>query len=560
MERKQFIGSDIRATFTAVCVGLFVLLSAGYGQEPIRKEVRVVKPYEPSLSGAFKINKLPVMSDTVQLTPDIEYEVEPKFFQPDFEFTPLKAARMESEQISKLYPSFLKLGFGSYTTPFGEFYINSLRSKNTSLGAHVRHISSYGKTRLSNEKKVFSGYGDTDAKIYGKRIFKSSVLSAEAGVQQDWVHQYGYHPEMDTTLDKKDIRQEYLDLFGGLIIHSNHIDSSRMDYRFSANYHYFNDRFKNVQHEVNFEGKMGTGLLGGMVGGTMDVMALSYHTDSMDAPVTFIGLEPWYSKRTGAWNLDLSVDIRFEFREGKTTPHFYPRAKLLFHVVPQYLTSYVGVTGTLEQHTYRSITGENPFLVPGLEVESANRKLSFYGGFNGSFSRRSSYHLRGSFSLIDHMYFFVNDTVSSLGNTFSLEYDNVQLGRIFGEVNTDIGTRSHVSLRGNYYNYTVSVQDRAWHKPDFDIAAIWNYNIRDKILVGLEAYYVGTRYAKSYEVSRSEYVLDGFLDLNLKLEYRYSKILSAFLQFNNLLGKGYQIWNQYPVQRFSIFGGFTYAL
>ena len=84
--------------------------------------------------------------------------------------------------------------------------------------------------------------------------------------------------------------------------------------------------------------------------------------------------------------------------------------------------------------------------------------------------------------------------------------------------------------------------------------------MRDKILVDLDVFYVGERHAKSYEFGVPVVSLDGFMDLNLKLEYRYTRILSAWLRFNNILGRRYEIWNQYPGQSFFIQGGFTYSL
>jgi hypothetical protein len=38
---------------------------------------------------------------------------------------PIDAAKMQNEPLSKLYHSLLKVGMGTYTTPYGEFWINS---------------------------------------------------------------------------------------------------------------------------------------------------------------------------------------------------------------------------------------------------------------------------------------------------------------------------------------------------------------------------------------------------------------------------------------------------
>jgi hypothetical protein len=53
--------------------------------------------------------------------------------------------------------------------------------------------------------------------------------------------------------------------------------------------------------------------------------------------------------------------------------------------------------------------------------------------------------------------------------------------------------------------------------------------------------------------------LDGYLDLHLGLEYRYTKRLSAFLDVSNLSASKYERWYRYPVQRGLVLGGLTYA-
>ncbi len=55
------------------------------------------------------------------------------------------------------------------------------------------------------------------------------------------------------------------------------------------------------------------------------------------------------------------------------------------------------------------------------------------------------------------------------------------------------------------------------------------------------------------------YDLKSFLDMNISLEYRYTKKVSAFIQFNNFTGKKYQYWTNFPVQSINILGGVTFS-
>ena len=170
-------------------IGYFLLVSTAlYSQDPIRKEVKVVKPYEPSLSDAFKVTHLPVLDDTLQLIPEYNYSITPQSFSPEYELRPIRPAKMVGETLPKLYHSLLKIGFGNYWTPYGELSINNLRSKEHSYGAYGKHISSQGDVLLDNDKKVFGGYGNSEVDLYGKKIMKKAILSGSVGLQSDQVY------------------------------------------------------------------------------------------------------------------------------------------------------------------------------------------------------------------------------------------------------------------------------------------------------------------------------------------------------------------------------------
>ena len=85
--------------------------------------------------------------------------------------------------------------------------------------------------------------------------------------------------------------------------------------------------------------------------------------------------------------------------------------------------------------------------------------------------------------------------------------------------------------------------------------------MQNKILLQLDAFYVGKRPFLDPEnpVVKTDPYLKGYLDLNLRVEYRYSKILSAFVRLQNLTGKRYMVWNNYPSQRIQLLAGFSYS-
>jgi len=104
----------------------------------------------------------------------------------------------------------------------------------------------------------------------------------------------------------------------------------------------------------------------------------------------------------------------------------------------------------------------------------------------------------------------------------------------------------------------MDVQQKAWHKPLSELTLTAGYNIAGKILASIDIYSSGVRYAYTAE-SNTVTNLKAYADISLKMEYRYTKILSVFLQLNNVGFSRYYRWNNYPSQRLNILGGITYA-
>jgi len=87
-------------------------------------------------------------------------------------------------------------------------------------------------------------------------------------------------------------------------------------------------------------------------------------------------------------------------------------------------------------------------------------------------------------------------------------------------------------------------------------------------LVKAELFTRNKMYARTFEEQTNGWVttdvqtvseIKGMADLNLGLEYRYTKVLSGFLNFNNLLGQRYYKWYNYPSYKFNMMLGVTYS-
>ena len=112
--------------------------------------------------------------------------------------------------------------------------------------------------------------------------------------------------------------------------------------------------------------------------------------------------------------------------------------------------------------------------------------------------------------------------------------------------------------------------------PDFEVKLNALYNLQNKFIFDMGVNLVGNRNALVYETNPNDYVInfDGvsydvnggnlflenlkpYVDLNLGIEYRYTKRLSFFLDLNNIADVQYQTFDRYYVQGIQVLGGLT---
>ena len=542
---------------------LVVILWLPYGlfaqEEDIQREVRVIKPYTPTLSDADKIDLQPMITDTSRVIPEISYSIFPRRYDSQFKVKPIQPARMVGLPLNRLYKSQLTLGLGNYLTPFIELSINQLRSRKSSIGLYLNHQSSDGSVKLQNDRKAESNYSDNVVKLYGKHMFYRSVLEGGITGGYNSMLYYGYQPEVDTLLFKENIRQKIYSAGADVRFYSSNPDSFHFNYDFGLNYMLTKDVFENMENAFNISAS-GSKFIGDWYSGMdigLDFYGYSAGIDSFNNNI--LSFNPWTSKSSDQWKVTFGLNAVVDQKE-KASFNLYPKINFEFSIVDDVLIPYLGLDGKKEVNNYRKIIFENPYIMPGLSVVNTDYNIIGTAGLKGRYSSKMAFDFRLSYSSIDSMYFYVNDTTTILQNQFAVDYDFANLLQAGGEIIWNKSDNLRFTLQGNYYHYELENIKYPWHKPVFDANLRASYNLREKILVDAGLFYTGKRHAPGRSSIEETVELKPYFDGNLSIEYRYTNVLSFFLKFNNFSATRYEIWNQYPAQRFQVMAGFTYAL
>jgi len=565
---------------------IFCLLPVGAqvtNQESgLKREVTLYNPYKPSLPEVKKRSFLPDMNDTSKFTPEFHYDIQTKAFMPEYIISPIKAATLLSDPLPKLYKSFVNIGIGNYLTPLAEISITNERSKKGAIGFYGRHFSSNGKVELQNGYKAFAGYMDNDISLFGKRFFRKNFFESSVDYSQKRRHAYGYDPRIiDYTPENKDVRMDYKKIGATASLASLTLDSTGFSYDFDIYYNFFNNTKNLNQHSAGFSGLMAKSYKGFYMGSGISYDYYNYSDSLSTLPDYILSISPFVSKKTEQWAFKLGFQALLD---KSSNPHIYPDINFGFSIVPTYINFFASLSGKLEKNEPWKIISENPFLVSNqfpdfvpngilFRLPDTDHELIVSGGLKGNTGMGGNYLVSASYSLINEMLFYSNivfpDSVvpTARGNYFLPIGRDAEVLNIHAEMTGPVNDKISFNWMANFYNYNVGMDD-AWNKPSWDGKIGLKYNLRNKIIAGMEL----TAQGKLRQIVNGDFLssqagypsviveMPAHFNLNFSAEYRYSKILSLWAKVNNISYNRYFEWAYYPSQRFLCMVGFTYSL
>ncbi|MCD4678842.1 MAG: hypothetical protein K8S00_00505 [Bacteroidales bacterium] len=544
-----------------VVVGLLYSYDNAYGQT-YDEEITVIAPYEPSISDAFKININPKIKDTTTRIIEHNYSILPKRYDTKFQLEPIKPAKIVGEPIDKLYKNFVKAGFGNYTTPYVEFFANKLRSKTQSFGVHLKHISTSGKIDDYDNSNSSNNFINLFAKKYNKK----NMLGGEIFYDRNVVHYYGLRPGIVDNIVSKHDKKRYSKVGANLFLKSTNIKKDKLNYAIDLDYYNLSDNYKSSENNIDFTGsidknvKLFKKVENQKLGIITNVNFFNNKLDTLNSSNNaLIKFKPFIELGFDEYNIHFGVDASIK-ADTSSAIYLYPNAKISINIIKDMLTAFVGVSGEINKNSYDALSAENPFIISEIPLQYTEDKFNFSGGITSSPGKYVDVTASITNSNIDNMHFFINDTTNFFGNTFTLLFDDVSILKVSAECSYQKKERFSLLLRANYYSYNMDLESKPWHKPEYDIYLSAMYSIQKKIIVKTDIFAFGKSFAKEYENGiELAKELNAFIDLNLGVEYRYTKILSAFLNINNLTSNRYFRWNNYPSQKFNFMAGISYS-
>ena len=563
-----------------------VLLFSGissvlFGQKKT-EETYIIATANRKVPAAHRITEAPKIIDTILVQSEVQYPLLSLKHHTEISLDTIQAASIRLEnKLPQLYNTYVKLGIGSYLMPLGEVYYNNTRSRKFIYGASVKHLSAFGKIK----NYAPASFDRTSFDIFGGIREKKYSVDGNFLVNSRGLHWYGIQ---DKNLSKDSIRNRFTEIGTNFSFTSHAKDSAHLNYKVGVSYLNFHDKKPAADSLSKWNGRENNFAVRSTFWYKLnkEVFALDfnvlyngyrYGVENKSIAIydsgrvvnnTIVTLRPnittyaFGNKLKAQVGVDLSLDAGI-----KTKFYIYPVAEVKYSLFNDILIPYAGIKGGLKQNTFKSMSLENEFILSNVELKNEHNAISFFAGIKGTLTKTIGFDASISFGNYKNKLLFVTDTlITDRRNQFRAIYDAMNITTIQGSIFYQMNEKIKVDLIGRFNSYNARNNIYAWNLPALQIIARGSYNLYDKFLIHLDMNFEGGRKAKVYEAG--EGILEenqqfaqklGFIaDVNLGVEYRYNKRISAFLQLNNVAAQKYKRWYNYPVHTFQVLGGLTF--
>ena len=558
-------------------------------------------------SGARKISKIqktpifPTHTDSVSISDDIKYYLEPKRYLTNYSIENIKPARLKiTANGDKLYRGYLKAGAGTYLTPLLELNYASKRSRDESWGLNARNNGSFSSIKEMGNTK----FSDLNLGGYYQKFFMNYDLWSEFQYERNSYHFYGldyddnsmyefYGLDINDSLAIESFKNsdslfkqnyDFLDLHLKFNSRNTGRDTNKLRIKSWIDFHHLNSNYNLSENHFLLGAHSGWLILDEEFLGTFELdinninspETLKLDNNNIIQPTNItsntsgiVRFSPHIYSRKNNLIFKAGISIQANIYENAKF-YVFPDLEVSCNLFNNIFIPYGGWVGKVQRNNFNNLRLENPFISEDSKLQNTIQKSNIFAGLRGSLSSKFTFNLSSSFQKLDSIYFFIPDTTSSYGNKFQTKYDNLSQTTFLAEITYQELEKLKISAKGEYFIYSPANLSSAWQRPDFIFTLSSLLDLSDKIVLKSDFYLVGKREVYSYSLPESTinsvfvdnkyvYSLPTFVDMNISAEYRYNKKVSAFIQFNNFTAKKYQYWQNFPVQSINILGGITFS-
>ena len=540
------------------------------------EEVKVVKPFSPTVSDAFKININPKI-DSIEINEkkDIKYSINSIPVASTFTPAKGKAKTLRRGPKERFYDNYISAGYGNFNTPIVEIFAHSSTSNSNDFGGFLNFHSSGGGI---DDIVLDDNFLDVNVDLFYKQTERYFEWKADTGINHLSTNWYGLSEEINysnNVINSINEKQSYSEIYLGgeieffdALVHKGDIKISRfIDIAESR------ENYGLISGVVDFPvGKemMYTEMTLEFLNGNFDSDFLQ--TDDIKYTFFNLGFSPNFEILRDNLTINLGAKLFYSLTNTDEGGKFYiyPNVTASYKISDQALLAYAGVIGDLQQNSYKNFVKKNSFVSPTLFIERTSMQYNAYAGIKGLLNNKFRFNAKvGYSSETNKPLFKLNPTLTDgtilvdkgyeAGNSFQVIYDDVNTINISGELIYDLTKEFRFGGNVEFNSYSLDTQAHAWNLPMVTAALLAKFT-RKKWSAGADLFFSSDRKDELIfnRVSPIRITNSAYFDINLNGLYNINDKFSIFVNLNNILGNNYQEYTNFKVQGFQVFAGLKY--
>jgi hypothetical protein len=533
----------------------FAMLSCGVAfaqRDTTRgKSVDIRSAFKPILKESAKINfnATPPTADTTK--PQLKYDIPNQNLALGYQPGSLKPLALQVDSGGKFdQNNYIKAGFGSLRTPYVQAGFSFGDGTTAGLNIFAKHVASQGKRELQD-------FTNTQFKLSG--FYKSAGnhdWNASIGMRQDRTYKYGYEPT-SLSFSKDSLKQNFQTISARVGMRNINKTDFGLTYSPEIKINVFSDHLKNSESNtvVNLPLEKTVGKMFAVnLGLTFDLTRLSpKNKTALNNTIYYIS--PSVIFRNQKLNLQVGIRPSWDNKTFKMFPNIIGEVG----TEDQRFFFQAGISGYIRKTTYQYLASQNPWL--WLPTTFKNTWIvERFAGFKGSVGDHFTYSAKVGFNKLNNQPLFVNDTTPGLGGKSFVVINEPRINvlNLGGQLGFTIQEKFSTTVGWQFNQYTGLKQEKkAWGLIPLELNAAMRVQVIKDLWLKADVFgWTGPQYRKA---NGDNGKLKGALDLNAGLEFKITKNLNLWTQFNNITNQEYQRWNQYPVYGFNFVGGVVFS-
>lgn len=561
----------MRKTIVSLASVIALTAASVSAQNGINSTVEVERDYEGRIARAVKSRIDPPVDDSL-LNFKLNFDYA-DFYSPYkdlYEFSPIMTVGPASAG-RVVYPwLYARLAAAWPLTPSADLYITPRFGEKFSFGVYLNHDSYWGRvpqTILAGGNAVYSGQ-----KIPGDRMknkagafmgfrWKKGELKLDADYSGSMyaLTQVSGIPSHSEIWNLYSNRSDHLR--AGLSVRSTNPDPNAFYYDLNIAYRYFANRRSLLEHLADADISLGAAVR-------------SEHKVYLRLAGTFSGygvwkIAPMYRWERDRWRINAGVTFSSAYGRGindgvsgtSRSGRFlvYPDASVSFEAARNALWLYLKAYGDNRLYSLYDLSAINPWMDNSDLKHLSATPISAELGLRGQVRDRFSYSLGANYTLARNMLSFMSQ----------------QQGQSVYQVLA--GGESHIfaasgMLRWKSLDFYAMVEagyrwfsnpDAALMMPAFDLSAVMEYNLRQRLFIKADCYFRTSAtgmWMGTEDASASLCRVPAFVDVGLRVSYAINTKVMVYVEGNNLANSKIQYFLNYVEPGINIGAGICLKL